>query len=240
MGNVVTILVLNQPCCDELQCHKTVGAIQIITENYKFLQGARTSVQARVAYFLATLSSQLVRNERGEAVALDFKLSGFPVCLAYWSRAYFATPFDAYRAISLGLKQLNGKAPFLKTARVRSRTFKGERAYAWIESFVDSAAQYHPHKCRRFLPNTYNYHNIYRQYVADMRTIRAVEAEILGLTAFRRIFREDFADVEIGRQQKFSKCAVCVALKELIFQCKNNYAKKELEKLLNGHRRFCV
>lgn len=221
-------------------CHERIGAGVIIVANAAFHKG-HTSVERKIRFLHDTIRAFMKYDETTQKQTIEYAIDGHIVCEAFWSRAYFADYKDACRAIIMVLRRINTDYYSIENAVNRQKSLKTKQAIAWMSAFIDSTAQYYPTKLRRFLPSTYTYATIYRRYEMDMASTYGHRRMTICQATFRHVLLTTFSDVEIGvKQNGFSKCAFCVALKELYANATDNHTRRYIEKILDDHRCFAV
>eukprot|EP00795_Rhopilema_esculentum_P008448 gene8448-14434_t len=169
---------------------------------------------------------QCILDEITQSPLLEPKLfiDGQRVCISTWCLFHGCSTTRFYEILQLARKY-GFKANVAGSRKgVKNVSAKRIRARNWMNTMCSIGEILPDDDKTVYLPCCFSRKELYATYISDTKG-----GQVLGYTAFRKMWKEDFKHVKISRRKgSFTKCGVCVLLKDLTTASTNPDRRKRL------------
>ena len=178
-------------CCNQL-CLRHLTATDIISSKANFV--AMTGTKQKQYLIDRIKEGSCECNPKSGEVTTKYFVAGKEICGTAWAQVYGISP----RTLCRMLKQLANmeEATHGNVGKKRANT-KAESVSAWMDAYFNLIGDKMPDKNQIHLPSWETQKDIYSRYIGDMKDRGMSEEEIAGISAFYKIWTEQFSNVVI-------------------------------------------
>ena len=196
--------ILISTCCDRF-CLRHLTATDVMDCKRELVQCKTTT--DRKKWLLAKLSSNSSELSN-RVVQTKYFVAGKEICSSAWCRIFSVSR----RTLQRMLKRIVDADRMEQHGNVgkKRQNTKTEGAIAWMERYFDLIGDKMPDKNQIHLPCWENQKDVYNRYCTDLEK-RGNKEEILGISMFRKIWGESFANVVIPEVSCYRGCYIAIS-----------------------------
>jgi len=178
-------------CCDK-QCLRHLTATDIISTKADYI--SLTNGSKRLYLYEKLKGGSSEKDPKSGTIVTNYFIAGKEVCSSAWTQIYEHSP----RTLSRMIKKLTSKEePTHGNLGKRRVNTKAESVSSWMSAYFTLIGDKMPDKQQTHLPSWETEKAIYNRYVGDMKQRRLSDDEIAGISAFYKIWSDQFSNVII-------------------------------------------